>query len=96
MNIRDIPTWEFVGKTSTHRYDHSHAGHTHCWQHALSRRQLARTACGAAVIGAALGSGLWRPEQTEAHRSHEPSPSLGVRLSWVELFTCLGPGLSIP
>jgi hypothetical protein len=77
MNLRDIQMWESDIKARTHRHDHSHTGHAHCWQHAMSRRQFARTATGAVVVGSALGAGLWRPRLAEAHRAHEPVPIPG-------------------
>jgi hypothetical protein len=60
MNIRDIPKTEFAIKAGVHRHDHSHTGHAHIWQRAMSRRQFIRTAASAAGIGAALGAGVWR------------------------------------
>ena len=77
MNFRDIPMWESAIKARAHRHDHSHTGHAHFWQRAMSRRQFARTVAGTAVVGAALGAGLWRPGLARAHRSHEPVPIPG-------------------
>ena len=77
MGIRDIRTGGVASTASVHHHDRSQIGHAHCRQHAMSRRQFARTAAGAAVIGAAFGSGLWRPRLVEAHRSHEPIPIPG-------------------
>ena len=77
MNIRDISTGEFAGKIRAHHHGHSHTGHAHFWQHAMSRRQFVCTAAGAVVVGTALGSGLWRPGLAEAHRSHAPVPIPG-------------------
>ena len=77
MNIRDIAKWEFAIRTRTHRHDHRHSGHTHVWPHAMSRRQFIRTATGAAAVGIALGSGVWRPRQVKAHQAHEPVPIPG-------------------
>jgi hypothetical protein len=44
--------------------DGSSVGHAHCWERALSRRQLLGTAAGAA--GAAATAGLWLPAHAEA------------------------------
>jgi hypothetical protein len=93
MNLRDIPMWESAIKARTHRHDHSHTGHTHCWQHAMSRRQFARTAAGAAAVGAALGSGLWKPGRAEAHRAHEPVPIPGGTPVLGGAFHVFAPGL---
>ena len=43
----------------------------------MSRRQFARTTAGAAVVGATLGSGLWRPRAAEAKGSFQPIPIPG-------------------
>jgi hypothetical protein len=93
MNLRDIPMWESAIKARTHRHDHSHTGHTPCWQHAMSRRQFARTVAGAAAVGAALGSGLWKPWRAEAHRAHEPVPIPGGTPVLGGAFHVFAPGL---
>jgi hypothetical protein len=77
MNFRDIPMWESAIKARARRHDHSHTGHTHFWQHAMSRRQFARTVAGTAVVGATLASGLWRPGLAKARGSNEPVPIPG-------------------
>jgi hypothetical protein len=74
MNSRDIRTGKFVSQTSAHGQDHSYPGHVHFRQRAMSRRQFVRTAAGAAMLGATLGPGLWRPRLAEAHGSHDPVP----------------------
>jgi hypothetical protein len=68
MNFRGIPMWASVVKNNAHR----HTGHAHSWQHTLSRRQFTRTAAGAALASAALGSGLWKPGQAAAHPWRDP------------------------
>ena len=93
MNMRDIPTWEFTSKPSAHRHDHRHTGHAHFWQHAMSRRQFARTAAGAAVVGTALGSGLWTPGLAQASGSDEPTPIPGGFQAGGQTFHVLGPML---
>jgi hypothetical protein len=96
MNLRDIPMLESAIKARTHRHDHSHTGHVHRWQHAISRRQFARTAAGAVVVGSALGAGWWRPRLAEAHRAHEPVPIPGGTPVVGGAFHVFGPGLSDP
>jgi hypothetical protein len=96
MNLRDIPMLESAIKARTHRHDHSHTGHVHRWQHAISRRQFARTAAGAVVAGSALGAGWWRPRLAEAHRAHEPVPIPGGTPVVGGAFHVFGPGLSAP
>jgi len=54
MNFRDIPMWESAIKAGARYHDHSRTSHTHFWQHAMSRRQFARTVAGTAVVGATL------------------------------------------
>jgi hypothetical protein len=77
MNIRDIAKWEFAIKARARRHDHRHPGHAHVWPHAMSRRQFIRTAAGAAAVGVALGTGVWRPGLATAHQAHEPIPIPG-------------------
>jgi len=95
MNLRDIPMWESAIKARAHRHDHNHTGHAHCWQRAMSRRQFARTAAGIAMVGATLGSGLWRPGRAKASGSNEPVPIPGgfQAGSPPETFHVFGPGL---
>ena len=77
MNIRDIPTAGFATQAGIRHHDHSHPCHAHFWQRAMSRRQFARTAAGAAVIGATFGSGLCRPGEAQADGSFQPIPIPG-------------------
>jgi hypothetical protein len=82
MHFHGIPTERSTMTASAHRQDHSHRGHAPRWRGALSRRQFAATAAGAAVVGATLGAGVWRPRLTQARQSPEPIPipgSLGSR-----------------
>jgi hypothetical protein len=94
MNLRDIPTTAFAINPDVHRHEHTHAGHTHIWRQAVSRRQFIRTAAGAAGIGAVLGAGVWRPRLARAGRSPEPVPIPGGFQSGGETFHVFGPGLS--
>jgi hypothetical protein len=89
MNFRDIPIWESIIKARAHR----HTSHAHFWQHAMSRRQFARTAAGTAVVGATLGSGLWKSGLAKARGSNEPVPILGGFQAGGETFRAFGPGL---
>jgi hypothetical protein len=94
MNLRDIPMWEFVSKTRTHRHDHPSTGHTHFWQRAMSRRQFARTAAGIVVVGATLGSGLHRSGLAKEQGSNEPVPIPGGIQVGGQTFHVFGPGLN--
>ena len=49
----------------------------------MSRRQFARTAAGAAVVGATLGSGLWGPGVAKADGSFQPIPIPGGQPGFV-------------
>ena len=86
MGIRDV---RMGGVGSTVHVDDR--GHAHCRQHAMSRRQFARTAAGAVAIGAAYGSGLWRAGLAEAHSSHEPKPIPGGTPALGGAFHVFGP-----
>jgi hypothetical protein len=92
MNIRDMPMWAFAGQARTHRQAHRHPGHTHLWQHTMSRRRFIRTAVGAMGVGTALGSGLWRPRLVKAHQAHEPLPIPGGTPVLGGEFHVFGPG----
>ena len=94
MNFRDIPMWESAIKAEARYHDHSRTGHTHIWQHAMSRRQFARTVAGTAVVGATLASGLWKPGLARARRSNEPVPIPGGFQAGGQTFHVFGPGLS--
>lgn len=96
MNIRDIPKREFAIKAGVHRHDHSYIGHAHVCQRAISRRQFIRTAASAAGVGAALGSGVWRPGLARAHRSHEPVPIPGGTPAAGGVFHVFAPASSDP
>jgi hypothetical protein len=91
MNIRDIRTGKFVSQTSAHGQDHSYPGHAHFRQCAMSRRQFVRATAGAAMLGATLGSGLWRPRLAEGHGSHEPIPIPGGTPKLGGAFHLFGP-----
>ena len=72
MNFRDIAMWESIVKANPHR----HTRHAPFWQQTMSRRAFARTAAGTAVVGATLGSGLWKAE-AKPPGSSEPVPIPG-------------------
>jgi hypothetical protein len=93
MSFHSILMWESVVKARTHRHDHSHTGHAHCWQHAMSRRQFTRTAASAAVVGSALGAGVRRPRLAGAHRAHEPVPIPGGTPVLGGAFHVFAPGI---
>jgi hypothetical protein len=86
MNIRDIPMGESLKKVDGRYQDHVPADHAHSGRRALSRRQFARTAAGAAVVGATLGSGLWRPGVAKADESFQPLPIPGGSPFFVKKF----------
>lgn len=96
MNIRDILQWESAIKAQAHRHDYSHRRHARVWDHAMSRRQFIRTTAGAAALGAALGAGVWRTRQVEAHQAHEPVPIPGGTPLLGGAFHFFGPGLIDP
>src|SRR5262245_41552732 len=73
MNFRDIQMWEAIVKARPHR----HTGHAPFWQQPMSRRAFARTAAGTAIVGATLGSGLWKSEARPTPVSGEPVPIPG-------------------
>jgi hypothetical protein len=100
MNILGIPTEELARKARADRHDPSDPGDIALGRRALSRRQFARTAAGAAVVGAALGSGLWRPGAAKAAGSFQPIPIPGGSPFFVnnfgENFHVFAPGLIDP
>jgi hypothetical protein len=75
MNMREISAWRFASSNSAER--HRSRGPAQFGQRAVSRRQFTRQAAGAAVVGAALGSGWWRPGLAEAHSAAAPRPIPG-------------------
>jgi hypothetical protein len=91
MNFRDIPMWESIIKASAHR----HTGHAHFRRPAMSRRQFARTAAGT-VVGATLGSGLWKSALARPRGSDEPVPIPGGFQLGGQTFHVFGPGAGNP
>jgi hypothetical protein len=77
MHFHGIPTERGTMTAYAHRQDHSHRGHAPRWRGALSRRQFAAMAAGAAVVGATLGAGVWRPRLAQARQSPAPVPIPG-------------------
>ena len=61
----------------------------------LSRRQFFRTT-GAVLLGAALGSELWRPGSVAAHGTHDPVPIPGGTPILGGAFHVFGPGVIDP
>jgi len=100
MNIRDIPMGEFVRKADGRHHEHVDAGLAHVGRRAMSRRHFARTAAGAAVVGATLGAGLWRPGVAKADGSFQPIPipggSPGLNPPNEILFHVFGPAAGDP
>ena len=62
MNFRDIQAGKYVRQAGV-------PGHHPL---TLSRRQFLRTAAGATVLGATVGSGLWNPLVAQASGSNDP------------------------
>ena len=91
MNFGEIPMWDSIIKTSAHR----HTGHAPFWQQTMSRRHFARTAAGTAVVGATLGSGLWKSE-AKPGASSEPVPIPGGFQAGGKTFHVFGPGAGSP
>lgn len=87
MNFRDIAMWESIVKANPHR----HTRHAPFWQQTMSRRAFARTAAGTAVVGATLGSGLWKAE-AKPTGSSEPVPIPGGSQFFGKTFHVFGPG----
>ena len=94
MNFHGIPLWASAIKAGTHRHAPHHPDHASCWQRPLSRQQFARTAAGAAVVGATLGSGVWRPGWAKGRGSNEPVPIPGGFQAGGQTFHVFGPGLN--
>ena len=82
MRIGDIQPLKFGGRRHNH--------------HAMSRRQFARAAAGAAAFGATLGSGLSLPRLVSARHSFEPIPIPGGTPAFGGGFHVFGPGLVDP
>ena len=96
MNFRDIAMWESIVKANPHR----HTRHAPFWQQTMSRRAFARTAAGTAVVGATLGSGLWKAE-AKPPGSSEPVPIPGglrffPLMTGGKTFHVFGPGAGSP
>src|SRR6516164_1945015 len=68
MNLRAVAAWRAA--------NHS-VGAAHQHQPNMTRRQFARAATGTAVLGGALGSGLFRPALAETRASFAPVPVPG-------------------
>jgi hypothetical protein len=92
MKIRDIPNSVVAIEAGVDRHNHSHRGHAHVWQHAMSRRQFMRKAAGVAAVGTVLGAGVLRPGQAKAHQAHEPVPIPGGTPVFGGYFHVFGPG----
>jgi hypothetical protein len=87
MNFRDIPMWDSIIKAGAHR----DTGHAPFWQQTMSRRNFARTAAGTAVVGATLGSGLWKSEARPL-ASTDPVPIPGGIQDSGKTFHVFSPG----
>jgi hypothetical protein len=96
MHFHGILSQEDTLKVHRQRHTHPHLGHASVWPRALSRRQFTTTAAGAAVVGATLGTGLWRPRRAQARQRHAPIPIPGgspfLQDAFGQLFHVFGPG----
>jgi hypothetical protein len=76
--------WPLIRETS--------ARHRDDLRHGISRRQFARTAAGAAMAGAVVGTGLWNPKRAEAFASSDPIPIPGGTPALGGAYHIFGPG----
>ncbi len=96
MNIRDIQTEEFARRADAFYAGQCQSCQTQQGPFTLSRRQFARTAAGAAMIGATLGAGLGRPRIASAHNAHEPVHIPGGTPALGGAYHVFGPGVIDP
>ena len=68
MNFRSLAAWRAANHT---------VGAAHQCQPSMTRRQFARAAAGTAVLGGALGSGLFKPGLADTRASFAPVPIPG-------------------
>ena len=68
MNVRSLAAWRAANHT---------VGAAHQCQPSMTRRQFARAAAGTAVLGGALGSGLFKPGLADTRASFAPVPIPG-------------------
>jgi hypothetical protein len=85
MNIRDIRKRGLSSSAEIHK------GPSGSRKHVISRRQFSHTAAGAAMVGAALGSGWWRPVPARADGSVAPIPIPGGTPALGGQFHLFGP-----
>ncbi len=88
--------WELARTAAAERDVRRDTGQDRPGRCVLSRRRFARSAGAAAVVGAALGSGLWKPDLALAHGDHEPVPIPGGTPLLGGAFHVFGPGLIDP
>ena len=96
MNIHDLQSPEFIGRADAYYQARSQTDSAQAGQRAWSRRQFVRTAAGAAMIGASVGAGLWRPRLALAHNAHEPVHIPGGTPLLGGAFHVFGPGTIDP
>src|SRR5262245_34134460 len=79
MNLRQLRRLQDLGPPALRQFDAASrgAGHARFRQQGMSRRQFARTAAGAVMMGAAFGSGLWMPWRAAASGAGTPVPIPG-------------------
>ena len=91
MNANVIQSYEFAVRASS--YLHLHHHRPHLLSRAMSRRQFARAALGTLAVGAALGTGLWKPTLALAGQSGTPVPIPGGTPGLGGVFHTFGPAL---
>jgi hypothetical protein len=77
MNMRDIPKLKSLHEKSRELAMQSDRDSSNLQRYAISRRQFARSAVSATIIGAALGTGLLKPANAQGRGPFTPVPIPG-------------------
>lgn len=96
MNIHDLQSPEFTRRADAYYQARDQSAPAQGGQRAWSRRQFVRTAAGAAMVGASVGAGLWRPRLALAHNDHAPVHIPGGTPLLGGAFHVFGPGTIDP
>jgi hypothetical protein len=94
MNADIIHSYEFAVRANSYLHHHHHP--PHLLSRALSRRQFGRAALSSLAVGAALGTGLWRPTLALASPPETPVPIPGATPVLGGAFHVFGPGAFDP
>ncbi len=94
MNTRGIRTEEFAIRAAAYRRNHTQT--PQLWSDGMSRRQFGRLVASTVAIGAALGTGLWRPGLAFAKGSSAPVPIPGGTPALGGAFHVFAPALPDP